>query len=582
MVAQQIEGKSLVPGRAKGDVLFSDVSLSFWGGVDTATGQVIDRRHPLWGKTVSGKVLAIPGSRGSCSGSGTILELILNDRAPAALVLEHEEEILPLGVIIAEEMFNRSLPVIRVCPQSFARLRSIRQLQVSGATLFEADGFARDDATNSAVNCGDASEDPRLMLEDVDRTILAGGKGSSAQLAMRIIVRMAKLLNASRLIDISQAHIDGCVYSGPGSLRFAEHLCGLGARVSVPTTLNAVSVDRRQWRKLGVDPVFGEQATRLADAYVRMGAHPTYTCAPYLLESAPSFGDNIGWAESNAVVYANSILGARTMKYPDFLDICIALTGRAPMAGCHTDAGRAATIRVEVAPLGPADDALFPLLGYHIGHLVSSEVPLIVGLEGYAPTRDDLKAFGAAFATTSSAPMFHLRGITPEAESECCEASLARRILVSRADLVRCWDTLNSADTTDVDLVCIGSPHASFSELARLADLCRGRVKNPSVLVIVTCGRAIHDQARDAGLAKELEAFGVRFLTDTCWCMLQEPVIPPGTRTLMTNSAKYAHYAPGLVGRLTRFGSLADCVDAACYGRARYAAPAWLVDASSH
>jgi predicted aconitase len=510
-----------------------------------------------------------------------MLELILNDRAPAALVLAHAEEILPLGVIIAEEMFQRSLPVVRVSAQDFARLQSIEQLKVSGATLFAANGSARDQAESSAVNPVDVAEDPGLKLDDIDRSILMGGKGRAAQLAMRIIVRMAKLLHASRLIDIRQAHIDGCVYTGSGSLRFAEHLCELGARVKVPTTLNAVSVDRRQWRKLGVDPAFGEQASRLADAYVRMGARPTYTCAPYLLESAPAFGDNIGWAESNAVVYANSILGARTLKYPDFLDICIALTGRAPLAGCHTDAGRVATVRIEVPPLGTADDALFPLLGYHIGSLASSEVPLIVGLERYAPTRDDLKAFGAAFATTASAPIFHLAGITPEAKSAGRAGSLARRIVVTRADLRKSWNALNSADSTDVDLVCIGSPHASFSELARLAELCRGRSKHPNVCVIVTCGRQIHDQAREAGLVEELEAFGVRFLTDTCWCMLEEPVIPPRTHTLMTNSGKYAHYAPGLVGRLSRFGGLADCVDAACYGRARHLAPAWLVDAST-
>jgi len=575
MITRQIDGKSLVLGRAKGEVLFSEIGLSFWGGVDPDTGRIIDRHHPLRGETVTGKVLAIPNGRGSCSGSGTLLELILNGRAPAALVFKHEEQILPLGVIIAEEMFNRSLPVVRVGTEDFACLQSIRRLQVSGAMLLELNGSAHDDPASSTVNCDKADEYAGLLLDDTDRTVLAGTEGRAAQLAMRIIVRMAKMLGASRLIDIRQAHIDGCVYTGPGSLRFAECLCELGARVSVPTTLNAVSVDRRRWQKFGIDAAFAEKASRLADAYVRMGAHPTYTCAPYLLESAPSFGDHIGWAESNAVVYANSILGARTMKYPDFLDICIALTGRAPMAGCHTDAGRTATVRVGLPALGAVDDALFPLLGYHIGNLVASEVPLIVGLERYAPTRDDLKSFGAAFATTSSAPIFHLAGITPESMTAWSERSLARHIAVTRADLLRAWNELNSAESTKIDLVCIGSPHASVSELARLADLCRGRTKDRNVQIIVTCGRGIHDQARDAGLVTELEAFGVQFLTDTCWCMLDDPVIAPTARTLMTNSAKYAHYAPGLVSRPARFGGLADCVEAACCGRAKHP-PVWL------
>jgi predicted aconitase len=306
-----------------------------------------------------------------------------------------------------------------------------------------------------------------------------------------------------------------------------------------------------------------------------MGAQPSFTCAPYLLDSVPGFGEHIAWAESNAVVFANSVIGARTFKYPDFLDICIALTGRAPLAGCHLDTGRAASVVIALPAFENADEQLYSLLGYHVGGLAPSEIPLIVGLERAAPTPDDLKAFGAAFATTSAAAMFHIAGVTPEA-ARAASCDPPRRIAVTRADLIAAWKELNSAADSRIDLIAIGSPHASLSELTRLATLCRGRRKHPETALVVTCGRSVYAQAKDAGSIAELEAFGAQVLTDTCWCMLGEPIVPPHARNVMTNSGKYAHYAPGLTGCSARFGSLKDCVEAACIGHADGSLPGWL------
>ena len=158
---------------------------------------------------------------------------------------------------------------------------------------------------------------------------------------MRIICAMAAQQGAERLVDVTQGHVDGCIYASPANLTFAERMAAMGARVRVPTTMNAISVDRENWRAQGVPPSFGGPAARLADAYVRMGCRPTFTCSPYLLDGAPVAGEVVAWAESNAVVFANSVLGARTAKHPDFLDLCIALTGRAPLAGVYLDAARA-------------------------------------------------------------------------------------------------------------------------------------------------------------------------------------------------------------------------------------------------
>ncbi|NBF06203.1 DUF521 domain-containing protein [Pseudomonas sp. Fl5BN2] len=573
-----LTGRPLVGGAAQGALLFADVGLSFWGGVDPVSGEVIDRHHPLSGQHMAGRVLAIPSGRGSCTGSSVLMELISNGHAPAALVLADVDEILTLGVLVAHTLFERSLPVLCIGREAFGALRDAAFARVEGQalTLFE---HAPDSDCQASNTLAEPVPGASLELSAEDQAQLDGQHGKAAQVAMQLVVRMAELQGASSLVTISQAHIDGCIYTGPASLQFAEQLVKWGARVRVPTTLNSISVDQRRWRELGVDPALGEPASALGDAYMAMGAQLSYTCAPYLLDSAPKAGEQIVWAESNAVVYANSVLGAHTQKYPDYLDICIALTGRAPLAGCHLQAQRKARMIVEVPPLEDLDDAFYPLLGYHIGALAGSRIPLVLGLQNASPSLDDLKAFGAAFATTSAAPLFHIGGVTPEAlepANVLAPGNAPEVIRIRLEHLYDAWCELNSANDPHVDIVSLGNPHFSLSEFAQLAHLCHGRRKHPDMVLAITCGRAVLEQARDAGYLDVLERFGATLITDTCWCMVGEPVMPPGARTLMTNSGKYAHYAPGLVGRLVHFASLAECVDSACTTTASGRLPRWL------
>ena len=591
MQTQVIQGEALTAGSARGPVLFSDTALSFWGGVAPTSGEVIDRHHPLSGQIITGKVLAIPKGRGSCTGSSVLMEVILNGNGPSALVLEQTDEILALGAIVAELVFGRALPVVTVGSAAFVRLRDAVWAEVL------ADGQVRlseqalpasppspsskswSESAAKALALSSAPTDIQLSAQDLE--ILAGGQGKARQVAMQIVLRMARLQGASELIDVVQAHIDGCIYTGSASLRFAQQLCAWGAQVKVPTTLNSISVDQRRWRALGIDPVFGEPASALGQAYVDMGAQASYTCAPYLLDTAPLAGEHIVWAESNAVVYANSVLGAYTAKYADFLDICIALTGRAPKAGCHLQDKRYATLRIEVPAPAGADDAYYPLLGYHIGLLCGAQIPVLCGLQNAALSSDDLKAFGAAFATSSAAPMFHIVGATPEAPDATTalggKAPL-QSFNVSLQDLQHSWRELSSSAESAVDLVALGNPHFSATECHALARLLQGRQRHPGTQTVLTLGRAVKEQARANGDIAVLEAFGVNLITDTCWCMLDEPVVPVAARVIMTNSGKYAHYAPGLTGRQVHFGSLAACAQTACTGQAPAALPAWLVN----
>lgn len=532
-------------------VLYSPVGLSFWGGVEATTGRVVDARHPLFGESVRDRILALPSAVGSCTGSQTLLELTLNGAAPAAIVARHRDEILSLGSIVADEFFDLKLPVLAVeDDDEFEQLSRATEARTTGADLVVDGRKIR------------GEEPSPVALSARDRTILAGREGQATRRALGVVARLATAMGAKELGDVSRAHIDACVYVGPASLRFAETLVALGGRFVVPTTTNAASVDLRRWRDLGVPRELGEPAERLAQAYVALGAKPTFTCAPYLLDE-PRSGEHLGWSESNAVAFANSWLGARSAKTADYLDACVALTGRAPLTGPYVDRRPVVVVSVEAPSAG--DDAFWPLAGYCVGRVAGARVPLVIGLEGLPEASiDDRKNFAAAFATTAAATLFHILGHTPEAAS-FASLEFDEIITLRRADLENALAA--EGDDPAVDLVAIGSPHASLEELARLEDLCRGKAKNPQVRVVVTLARSILEAAECRGLLDNLRAFGVDFVADTCWCMLADPVVPIRAR-ILTNSAKYAHYAPGLVRPASaRFAGLAACVDAAVRGR---------------
>lgn len=572
----QKHGRSLVEGRARGKVLHTDVPLSFWMGIDPQTGVVIDKHHPLSGVSVTGKILLLPGGRGSCSGSCGLVELIMSGYAPAALVLEAEDPILALGALLAAEIFGRSIPVVSVDPQLSRRLASMPSLAIEDSYI----AYGEDEAERIELKPV-SSGMPALQLSPRDMSMIAGDEGPGRQSAMRIIQRFAEVVGARSLIDIEQAHIDCCFYTGPAGLAFAERLASMGARVSVPTTTNATSADGRRWRATGVDPALGEMSDRVAAAYVNMGAKGSFTCAPYLLDGAPEQGRQIAWGESNAVAYANSVLGARTMKYPDLLEVCVALTGRAPLTASHMDEGRRASLHIDIGDIQGFDDAFYPLLGYHVGAIAGYEIPAITGLQQAKPTADDLKAFSAAFATTSGSPMFHIVGITPEAptlESALDGNRVSRTIRIERRDLQGSWAELNSATESSVGLVSLGNPHFSLTEIQRTAALCQGQTKAAGVRLRIACGRDIHARAAAAGLIAELERFGAEFLNDTCWCMVDAKQLSDVRGAVMTNSAKFAHYGPGITDRRFHFAGLAACVAAACSAEHRATMPSWLCD----
>ncbi len=417
-----------------------------------------------------------------------------------------------------------------------------------------------------------------VELSEVDRAMLAGSEGEAARRAMRIIVRIAEIQGAPKLIDISHVHVGGSIYTGQGSLKVIEQLVTDGAKVCVPTTINAISIDRRRGHVPGVDEEYARNAGRLATALEAMGCRPIFSCTPYVFPDTPEFGQDIMWAESNAIVYANSVIGARTNRHGDFMDVCAAITGRVPYSGLHRAENRVGNFLVKVPDVLDPDPYFFAVLGYLIGKEAGSDVPVIDGV-GQKPSLESMKALCSTVATSGAVGLFHMVGVTPEAPT--LEAALGgrkhdRTLTVTPEDLRNEWRDLSSGRGRELQSVVVGSPHATLGDFVELAQRMRGRKKDAQVDFLVTTSRFVHEQAEQQGLLDVLTEFGARVNTDTCLCMLTEDQLPSGTVGVMTNSGKFAHYGPGLVNRGVYFGSTQDCVESAVLGRPVFAEPSWL------
>lgn len=400
--------------------------------------------------------------------------------------------------------------------------------------------------------------------------MLDGDAGPAVQMAMSIVTRMAAVYGADSLLAITQAHIDSTLYLGDATLEFAERLASLGAQVAVPSTLNVTGVDEHNWREWAVPPDFAHKAQRQMVAYQSMGTLPTWTCAPYQTEYRPTFGQQIAWGESNAIVFANSVIGARTERYPDLLDICCAITGRVPATGLHLTANRAGQIVFRLVDIPEAiqrDDTFYVVLGYLLGRDAGESIPVVDGIT-VEPTEDQLKALGAAAASSGTVALFHMLGVTPEAPSltdALQDRDPLRTFDVTLDTLRAARRELTSAGGTQLDMVVLGSPHFSIEEFKRLLPLIEGQRRHASVKFLVTTSRAVAHLLEQNGVLDKLKSFGAQLTVDTC--ILTTPMLPSEIRTLMTNSGKYAYYAPGLLNTHITFGSLADCVQSAIEGR---------------
>ena len=402
-----------------------------------------------------------------------------------------------------------------------------------------------------------------IRLTPEEQSWLAGEAGPAIRRAVEIVVALAQIYGAECLIPVASVQISGVSYRNIGlaGLDFLRRWADEGARVRVPTTLNPAAMDLEAWGEQGFDPAFAAQQQAVIAAFARMGVgagDPIPTCTPYLVGNVPRLGEHIAWAESSAVAYANSVLGARTNREGGPGAIAAALVGRTGAYGLHLAANRRATLRVMVraAPQTVSD---YSALGAVVGKIAGQRAPYFEGLplDQNAPLWEaSLKALGAALAATGAVGLFHVAGVTPEARAEAMLAPEHETLVVD--DLAPGYAMLSDAAARPA-LVWIGCPHASLAEIARVAELVRGkRLRLP---LWITCARPVKAAAIVQGLAVPIEAAGGRLYADACLAIA--PVRALGFAAVMTSSAKGAHYLRNLAGVQTRFGTLEACITVA-------------------
>ncbi|MHC1611079.1 MAG: aconitase X catalytic domain-containing protein [Candidatus Methanospirareceae archaeon] len=372
-----------------------------------------------------------------------------------------------------------------------------------------------------------------MHLTREEERIYEGEEGWTRKKAMEILVAIGDINDASQLIPIESAHISGASYKTIGdAFEFINHLEG---RVKVKSTLNPAGMDIESWESMGVSEGFVKKQKEVINAYKRLGVSVECTCIPYLVGNTPERGMHIAWAESSAVLYANSVLGARTNMEGAPSALAAALIGKTPSYGLHHAENREPEVRVSVNCT--LTDADYSALGFLIGELVGDKIPLITLPPDSSPKTDELKHLSAAIGATGSVGLYHLEGITPEADAI---GSPTERAEIEEDDLRRFY-----TENEEGDVIAIGCPHCSPSELQEIYKLLRAESKGRKVQkdFFIFTARAIKERMQD--VVRKIEDYGVRVICDTCF------VVSPAFehyRCVVTNSGKMLRYVPLLCG----------------------------------
>lgn len=405
-----------------------------------------------------------------------------------------------------------------------------------------------------------------MQLNAQEKAWLAGEAGPATQRAMEITAALGKIYGAAKLIPVTSVQISGVSYRniGAAGLDFLRRWADEGAQVRVPTMLNPAAMDMEDWRAQGFSPDFAAKQAEVVAIFARMGVsegHPTPTCTPYLIGNTPATGEHVAWAESSAISYANSVLGARSNREGGPGAIAAAISGRTGAYGLHLTENRRANVKVMLRTTlqTPAD---YSALGACVGQAVRKAIPYFenLPLTNTDPLwREKLKALGAAMAASGAVALYHVAGLTPEAQTPAILAAQHRTLEIT--DIQPGYAGLNDASEC-VDLVWIGCPHASLAEIARVAEHLHG--KRLRVPLWVTCARPIKEAALAQGIGNDIITAGGRLIADACIAIA--PVRDLGFNCVATSSAKGAFYLRNLAGVAAHFGNLTRCVNAALSG----------------
>jgi predicted aconitase len=414
-------------------------------------------------------------------------------------------------------------------------------------------------ASSPLKNC-----DSKIMdLTDSEKRMRDGEKGEPVRMAMEILLALGKIYGAERLIPIQSAHVAGLSLKSHGlaGTEWAEDLARGGARVCIPTTLNVIGVDRSQ--DLHLPEAWVRDQLRIGRAYERMGCFGTSSCVPYYCGFIPRYQEHIAWAESSAVVFTNSVLGARDNREGGPSALASGLTARTPLYGLHLDKNRKGDVLFKVsAPLTNLAD--YGALGSYVGRIIGTRVPVFEGIQ--RPVIEDLVYLGAALASSGGVAIFHAIGVTPEAPT--VEAAFGKKkydvIEITAKELDEGKQKLTSAQERKVDYVAIGCPHCSLNQLRELATILEGRRVNKETTLWIHTNVAIKSLAKQLGYVQVIEDAGGVVTQDLCTILGNPEAL--GFKTLATNSPKMAFYAPGSNGFSVWYGSVEQCIDAAVHG----------------
>ena len=410
-----------------------------------------------------------------------------------------------------------------------------------------------------------------LRITKEDEAILNGQEGKAAELAMRVIVKLADVVKASSLISVKQVHIDACTFLTDSGIEFIEKLVHLGGKVKVPSTTNPLPINLGDMNPIIYGDDYFSKVQRVKSAYTALGTFPSWTCAPYQEVQLPEFGEQVAWGESNAIAYLNSVIGARTERYPDYFDICAALTGRVPYFGLHKSENRRGQILFSVEDV-PADvmesDVFFVAMGYIVGKETSG-IPVINGIQ--KATKDQLKKLGAAAASSGAVGLFHIIGITPEAmtfEQAFKNHEPLKEILITEEKIQTAIKELShNNNIAEIDVVLVGCPHASLDEielLDRLLQRTEGSNEFRSKFFLQLSPN-MEKKITETGFKERFMKRGGKILVGTC--LFHLPYNSQLGKHFMTNSGKFAYYAPGELNTDVSFGSLEQCFFASINGR---------------
>ncbi len=402
-----------------------------------------------------------------------------------------------------------------------------------------------------------------MRLTDDEKRMLDGEKGDPVKMAMEILLALGKIYGAERLIPIQSAHVAGLSLKSHGlaGTEWAEDLANRGARVCIPTTMNVVGVDRS--RDFRFPKEWVKDQLRIETAYERMGCFGTSSCVPYYCGFVPRYREHIAWSESSAVVFTNSVLGARDNREGGPSALASGLTGRTPLYGLHLDEKRKGDVLFKVSvPLKNLAD--YGALGSFVGRMIGTRVPVFEGIQG--PAIEDLVYLGAALASSGGVAIFHAVGVTPEAPTvkEAFGKKKYEVIEISGTEIEEGKRKLTSAKEKKVDYVAIGCPHCSLNQIKEVATLLKGRRINRETTLWVHTNVAIKSLARQLGYLQAIEEAGGVVTQDLCTILGNPEAL--GFKTLATNSPKMAFYAPGSNGFSVWYGSADQCIEAAVQG----------------